>query len=447
MVSSKKAEDSSSLQLAACYRLLQIHDNANLETLDAAYFSLRAQAIKEGNRKHLEALKAARTTIKTHLKSLAASQPATEENCPNAAKTDQQSNCADALAALVEKLSHHHIHAKVSVRKTALNLGVLDTEEVTHSQLVAQVKHLLSEIDITEYGLTAIETVHLYGLNAQQKAQWKKSFPLPTPQITTDDTDLYSFNNRFSNTLIFPGLLLLSSILNAVSPIKQLLFGVYIWVHEFGHATVAWLGGHQATPLPFGWTNVGAEKSLFVYCGVLTLFGVLFWSGYKEKRRWPMGLAVALAMLQFYMTWIISADTFDMLLSFGGIGGEFYLSTLLIISFYFPLPEYWRWDFFRYPAVLFAGLPLVGALWQWRQIDRGLEAIPWGSLFGGADHIGGDMNQLSVVYGWSDQRIIDTYNGIGGICVIAVVSVYAYFFIKQRSHLWLHSLWQSTQQH
>ena len=212
-------------------------------------------------------------------------------------------------------------------------------------------------------------------------------------------------------------------------------------------STVAWLGGHQATPLPFGWTNVGAEKSLFVYCGVLTLFGVLFWSGYKEKRRWPMGLAVALAMLQFYMTWIISADTFDMLLSFGGIGGEFYLSTLLIISFYFPLPEYWRWDFFRYPAVLFAGLPLVGALWQWRQIDRGLEAIPWGSLFGGADHIGGDMNQLSVVYGWSDQRIIDTYNGIGGICVIAVVSVYAYFFIKQRSHLWLHSLWQSTQQH
>ncbi|MEO0771363.1 MAG: hypothetical protein AAFY72_18410, partial [Cyanobacteria bacterium J06649_4] len=142
------------------------------------------------------------------------------------------------------------------------------------------------------------------------------------------------------------------------------------------------------------------------------------------------------------MTWLISEDTFDMMLSFGGIGGEFYLSTLLIVSFYFPLPERWKWEFFRYPAVLCAGFTFLGSAWHWRQIQRGLEDIPWGSLFGGADHIGGDMNQLSVVYGWSDQRIIDTYNNIGSVCIVVILSVYVYFFLKSRSHLLLHHLWQ-----
>lgn len=234
---------------------------------------------------------------------------------------------------------------------------------------------------------------------------------------------------------------MVAALLNSVEVIKLLLFGVHIWIHEFGHATVAWLGGHQATPLPFGWTNVGEEKSLFVYFGVLTLFGLLFWTGAKERSRWPMGLAIALTVIQFFMTWAISADTFDMLLSFGGIGGEFYLSTLLIVSFYFPMPEYWRWDFFRYPAVLLAGFTFLGSLWQWRQIDRGLVDIPWGTLFGGSDHIGGDMNQLHIVYGWSDQQIIDTYNGIGSVCVITILSVYGYFFIKQRNYLLLQRGW------
>ncbi|MEO1622263.1 MAG: hypothetical protein AAFU53_14685, partial [Cyanobacteria bacterium J06632_3] len=105
-------------------------------------------------------------------------------------------------------------------------------------------------------------------------------------------------------------------------------------------------------------------------------------------------------------------------------------------------PEYWRWDFFRYPAVLFAGFTFIGSAWQWRQIRRGLVDIPWGSLFGGSDHIGGDMNQLSLVYGWSTQRIIDTYNSIGSICIVVIFSVYLYFFIKHRSYQWLPALWQ-----
>ncbi|MEO0885766.1 MAG: hypothetical protein AAFY54_07480 [Cyanobacteria bacterium J06648_10] len=441
MFSLNESAKPASLPLAECYQILQLHANATAEAVDEAYFRLRAQDIRQGDRKHLPELKAARATIKAHLQTVAPSAPAKQANPTNA----HVENDSIATEALVDTLKQHNIVTKISVRGPNLNLGVLDNDAITHSRLVAKVKHLLSELDPDRCGLAEVKTVHLYGLNQQNKAKWKKSFPLPQPQVTADDTDLYSFNNRYSNTIIFPGLLLVSAVLNLIGAFKLLLLGIDIWIHEFGHATVAWLSGRKATPLPFGWTNVEPDKSLFVYFGLLTLFGVLFWSGYKEKRRWPMGLAIALTVIQFVMTWGLSADTFDMLLSFGGIGGEFYLSTLLTVSFFFPLPEYWRWDFFRYPAVVFAGFTFLGSLWHWRQIDRGLEAIPWGSLFGGADHIGGDMNQLSIVYGWSDQRIIDTYNGIGSVCVIAILSVYLYFFIKQRSHLWLHRLWKSSQ--
>ena len=448
MMSSDKSASSESLPLAECYQILQLHSEATAEAVDEAYFRLRAQDIRLGDRKHLPELKTARATIKSHLQSQSQSVESAQPTTQTHSHTTEPIHPGDrtiALEALIDTLKHRHINAKVSVRGPNLNLGVVDNDAMTNSQLIAKVKHLLSEVDPEKCGLPEVKTVHLYGLNAQNKAQWKKSFPLPEPQITADDADLYSFNNRYSNTLIFPGLLVVSALLNAIGAIKLLLFGIDIWVHEFGHATVAWMSGRKATPLPFGWTNIEPDRSLFVYFGVLTLFGVLFWSGYKEKRWWPMGLAIALTFIQFFMTWGLSADTFDMLLSFGGIGGEFYLSTLLIVSFYFPLPEYWRWDFFRYPAVVFAGFTFLGSLWHWRQIDRGLEAIPWGSLFGGADHIGGDMNQLSIVYGWSDQRIIDTYNGIGSVCVIAILSVYLYFFIKQRSYLWLQGLWQSPQ--
>jgi len=448
--------------LAACYQKLHLYPDATADAVDAAYFRLRAQEIREGDRAEVAALKEARNTIKAHLQALAAADSSTavttktverhqKQHPPTTSSsggyhvTDTHAQVEDGLPGVVAAIAQQGLTAKVSKKDHSLNLGISLNTPLSPSQITAKVRHALAASDRQGCDLEAITTVCLYGLDTHNKAQWKKTFPLPAPQITTEDTDLYSFNNRFSNTLIFPGLLLMGALLSCIEAIKLLLFGVHIWIHEFGHATVAWLGGYRATPLPFGWTNIGAQQSMFVYVGVLALLGLLFYTGKKEQSRWSMGLAVGLAVLQFFMTWIISEDTFYMLVSFGGIGGEFYLSALLIVSFYFPLPAYWRWDFFRYPAALFASFVLMSSAWQWRQIDRGLEAIPWGSLFGGSEHIGGDMNQLSIVYGWSDQRIIDTYNSIGAVCAIAILSTYFYIFIKQRNHVFLHQLWLRSQ--
>ncbi|MEO1621233.1 MAG: tripartite tricarboxylate transporter TctB family protein, partial [Cyanobacteria bacterium J06632_3] len=318
------------------YQTLGLSADARLEDVDAAYFQLKSTCIGQGDRAQIPQLKTAREAIRKHLTAQQAAHATKNQDSSQTHTTET----IEKLETLTSTLANRGFLAKIKQKEQTLHIGIQIDQTLSTSQMLARVRQSLSEIPTASYDLQPIETIYLYGLNHQQQAQWKKSFSPPTQHSQTDDTDLYSFANRYSNTLVFPGLLLIAALLNSVEPIKLLLLGVDIWIHEFGHATIAWLGGHRATPLPFGWTAVGAEKSLFVYFGVLALLGFLFWSGIKEKRRWPMGIAVTLAVVQFFITWVISADTFDMLLSFGGIGGEFYLSTLLIVSFYFPLPEY-----------------------------------------------------------------------------------------------------------
>ncbi|MBE9114080.1 hypothetical protein IQ273_32465 [Nodosilinea sp. LEGE 07298] len=125
----------------------------------------------------------------------------------------------------------------------------------------------------------------------------------PIQPDAPDDTDILAFDNRYSNGLIFPVLLLAGMLMNAMPIVNALLWGIKIWVHEFGHATVAWLAGRRAIPLPIGWTSVDPRRSLFVYLGILVLLGLLYWAGRREEKRWPVVLAITLAIVQFFMTW------------------------------------------------------------------------------------------------------------------------------------------------
>lgn len=307
------------------------------------------------------------------------------------------------------------------------------------NQAVAVIYTLLEQEQFANLRGAAPE-VAVYGLASLNKVGWHHRFPMPSPEPvdSVDNRDLLSFRNRHINTFGFPVLILLGIGINAIPTLNFLLWGIKVWFHEFGHATIAWMSGRRAIPLPFGWTNVGEERSLFVYFGVLILLGLLFWAGRRERQRWPMILAGGLIALQFWCTWLLPEPQFETLLSFGGIGGEFYICALLIVSFYFPLPAYWRWDFYRYPVVLGAAYTFWGQFWLWRQVKRGVEDIPWGSLWGGEEN--GDMNNLSYA-GWSDQQIINTYVTIGNLCLLALFSVYIYVLLKQ-NHRYLFRLSQ-----
>jgi hypothetical protein len=255
---------------------------------------------------------------------------------------------------------------------------------------------------------------------------------VPQPPASDPKQELYnpfSFDSRLVNLVALPLVTAIAFVVN-LSPLGFFLKGFHIWTHEFGHATVAWLSGKRALPLPIGWTSVESEKSDFVYFGVLFLLGVLFVAGWKERKIWPMLMAAAVAPLQFYMTWRMPEHRADLWFAFGGVGGEFYLSAGLMALFYFQFPDKFKWGVCRYFFLFIGASSFLNIFLFWRQVKRGTESIPWGSMVQGEEDAGGDMNILRDDYHWSNHRIVDTYNHLGSVCVAALLVVWLVFALR-----------------
>lgn len=254
--------------------------------------------------------------------------------------------------------------------------------------------------------------------------------PPPVPERREqEEFALLAFDNWKVNTFVPPLLLGLVFLAN-LSPLKMLLTGFQVWMHEFGHATAAWLAGWKATPLPIGWTPVEPEHSNFVYFGLLLMFVILFIAGFKERKVWPMLAAVVLAGVQAYMTWGMSEFRKEFWMIFGGVGGEFYLSTLFMMFFFVQLPEKFKWGACRYVFFLIGATAFLHIWWHWRDVYRGLEEIPFGSLVNGEEDAGGDMNKLMDQFGWKKFDIRRTYHLLGNGCWIALGTVWLAFVLR-----------------
>lgn len=255
--------------------------------------------------------------------------------------------------------------------------------------------------------------------------------PVVKPRDPADDEPAWRrFDHWGVNAAVPPLLLGLVWLLNQ-SPAGFLLKGFHVWMHEFGHATAAWLCGFRATPLPFGWTPVEPVHSHSVYGGLLILFGLLFAAGWKERKVWPMIIAVLLVWLQFYMTWVMSEYRKEFWWgAFGGVGGEFYLSTLFMLFFWVQLPEKFKWGACRY-VLFFIGATAFLNIWmQWRDVYRGLEEIPFGSMINGEEDEAGDMNRLLDGYGWTKFDIRRNYLLLGHGCWAALGIMWALFALR-----------------
>jgi hypothetical protein len=389
------------LSIEQCYELLGLNSSASIAEVDAAYSKKLMETIRQGAKEKKALLKTAYERIKEQ------SYQAVEPE-------------ADPITEFLKQLNLEQF--QVRIHEKTLQLYIKTNQNVGYADELYQ---QLSRLELPE----EVNTIVIYGMRSSKSILWKKQFDLNA--ITEDDCDLYSFKNRYVLLLAFPIAMCSAILLNSIG-FSRLFIPLQIWVHEFGHATIAWFAGRRALPLPFGWTSISLERSLFVYFGGLFLLGLLFRAGIREKKRSSMILAIVCAMIQFGMTWLLPESTFDMWLSFGGVGGEFYLSALMIAGFYFQLPNYWRWDFWRYLFILVGSNTFWAALSRWNSIKQGTESIPWGTLLFGEGDAGGDMNQLSEVYSWSDQKIINTYNTLGNVCLIILLSLYIYFLIKHR---------------
>src|SRR6478609_6884276 len=254
--------------------------------------------------------------------------------------------------------------------------------------------------------------------------------PAPPPQRERVEFAPLAFDNWKVNTFVPPVLLLVVFLAN-LSPLKFLLTGFHVWMHEFGHATAAWMCGFRATPLPLGWTPVDPVYSPFVYFGLLLMFVILFLAGLKERKVWPMVAAVGLAALQFHMPWRMPELRQEFWWgAFGGVGGEFYLSTLFMLTFWVQLPEKFKWGACRYVFFFIGATAFLNIWWHWRDVYRGLEEIPFGSMINGEDDQGGDMNKLMDGFFWKKFDIRRNYHLLGNACWIALGAMWLVFALR-----------------
>jgi hypothetical protein len=212
--------------------------------------------------------------------------------------------------------------------------------------------------------------------------------------------------------------------------LKPLLFGATVWLHEFGHATMAWLSGYRALPLPIGWTNIVPEKSNFVYFGIIFLAGVFAVAGWKERKAWPIVLTAVLLPIQFYLTWKMPEHRTDMWIKFAGIGGEFVLGALVMAMFFVHLPDKFKWGWTRYFFFMLAAVCFTGSYQKWRDIQRGDDEIPYGSAIHGEDDENGDMNALRHEYRWKEWEITRAYNGLATACATFLVLTWLVFALR-----------------
>ncbi|GAB5562259.1 MAG: hypothetical protein SynsKO_39060 [Synoicihabitans sp.] len=250
-----------------------------------------------------------------------------------------------------------------------------------------------------------------------------ESDPMEPPPSVWDPR---SFHSPCVNLLAVPAAVGIAWLVN-LSPLKFFLQAFYIWIHEFGHASVAWMSGYKALPLPLGWTNISPTKEDFVYWGILFLLGVFFVAGWKERRIWPMILAPFIGLFQWWMTWIVPDWRTEMWKDWAGVGGEFYLSALMVGAFFIDLPDKFRWGTCRYLFLFLGAGCFLDSYHFWQAVAAGTEDIPWGTMIHGEDDQGGDMNKLHEGWGWPHQKIIQSYLVLANGCIWAVSAIYISF--------------------
>ena len=200
--------------------------------------------------------------------------------------------------------------------------------------------------------------------------------------------------------------------------------------HELGHAAASWLSSRIAIPLPF-FTFWLEEQSVLMGVIVVGVLGWLMFHTRREKNHFMLGVAAALLATWAIATFLISPTTTLMWQILAGALGEIVFGAFLLVAFHFPLPDRFRWDFWRWAALVPAGLCFVQAVRLWRTVSADVSQMPWGSAIGADSD--GDMNRLVQQFSWSANDLADFYLAVAYACLLVLFVTYGYAAYRLRS--------------
>jgi hypothetical protein len=193
------------------------------------------------------------------------------------------------------------------------------------------------------------------------------------------------------------------------------------WAHELGHASWRWLNGRSAVPALFFTFYSEPRRSIVFTLLVLGGLGALFLWARSEDCRGLMFLAGGFFAV-FVALLALPASQEHLLESFAGVFGEFWISTLWVVLFYYRFPGAVHWERLRW-AFLFLGacayVRILGVFWASR---ADMTLLPWGSFFGGD----GDLDRL-LAGGWLVPTIRRVYFTTAAVCAAVIGGHYLYY--------------------
>ena len=203
-------------------------------------------------------------------------------------------------------------------------------------------------------------------------------------------------------------------------------YGVGRWLHEIGHALVAWLGGFPAAPLPF--VNVSWEyRSAVVVFLVVGALAAGLTTAVRRRRPYLAALAALGLAVQGCLTLLVSGATCRHWIHLAGCAAELALGALLMVGFHYRPSDRSRWDHARYLALLLGAVALVGGLSLWIHLRDDLALLPVSQALGGLRDPDGDLGRLLADWGWTPSGLVRAYLALGYACLAVVGAHYAAF--------------------
>jgi Zn-finger nucleic acid-binding protein len=214
------------------------------------------------------------------------------------------------------------------------------------------------------------------------------------------------YDEGLENVIAVPSVLVLSALFCSTNLGRLLASLVGMPFHELGHAAASWLSSRIAIPLPF-FTLWYDEQSVLMGLVVVGALGWLMWHTHREKNWFMLCVAAGVLVAWAITTFVIPAPQTRMWQILAGGWGEILFGAFLLVAFYFPLPDRFRWDFWRWVALLPAALSLTHATSLWRTVAADVSQMPWGSAVGSDSD--GDMNRLVQQFSWNANDLAEFY--------------------------------------
>lgn len=235
---------------------------------------------------------------------------------------------------------------------------------------------------------------------------------------------------------------LVGSVACAATPLLSIL----VWlcsmaVHEVGHAIGFILSSRIAVPT-FGFTvPLQSEPSIYTFGGLLLLGGGWHWGAWRSGYYLLGSIPIALAPLLLLFSWVVPRQWADEFAILAGQGGELVLGAFLLIIFFQPMPQLFRWRVNRYLFLVIGAGALSSALHRWLQASRDASQLPLGAfidfnrIFGEGSESSGDMDRLIREFGWTADELVSLFMWMSLGTVVVLLGVYLSMLYRHVSQL------------